>query len=162
MKVSFHIPLQLDKRKPHVWLASWFGCGFINPAPGTWGSLGALPFGVMIHMYGGVYTLAIATVVITVIGFWASTKFDRDMNGHDSKMIVIDEVAGQWLALIPAGLNPLLIALSFLFFRFFDIVKPWPVSHFDRNVKGALGVMGDDILAGIMAMALLYGLKMIG
>ncbi len=149
--LSYDVPEQLDKKQPYVWLASWFGCGFINPAPGTWGSLGALPFGVLIYALGGAFALGFAAVMITLIGLWASDRFDKAMDSDDSKMIVIDEVAGQWIALIPAALNPVLIILAFAAFRFFDILKPWPVSFFDKKVKGAVGVMGDDIIAGLFA-----------
>jgi len=156
MKFTFSIPKKLDLSKPHTWLASWFGCGFISPAPGTWGSLGAIPFGFIILAGGGPYTLLAATILITAIGLWAAHHFDKDMDGHDSKMIVIDEVAGQWIALIPTALSPLLILISFIAFRAFDIKKPWPISHIDQNVKGAAGVMGDDILAGICAAFCVY------
>ena len=144
-------PEQLNMKEPFVWLSSWFGCGFLNPAPGTWGSLGAIPFGVAIYALGGAYALVVASILVSVIGFWAADKFDKAMDAHDSKMIVIDEVAGQWIALIPAALNPALILVAFIFFRLFDITKPWPVSFFDQKVEGAAGVMGDDIVAGLMA-----------
>ncbi len=101
-------------------------------------------------------------VIVTILGFWAAKKFDEEQNSHDSKMIVIDEVAGQWIALIPAGLDPVSIVLSFSLFRLFDILKPWPVSHFDKNVKGAAGVMGDDIVAGLLAMLCLGGMRYAG
>lgn len=151
MRLKFQIPKQLNRNKSYTWLASWFGSGFINPAPGTWGSLAALPFGVSIYAMGGAYMLAIAAFMITLIGLWAAHKFDADMDGHDSKMIVIDEVAGQWIALIPAALNPFLILIAFVMFRFFDILKPWPISFIDKKVSGAAGVMFDDILAGLFA-----------
>ncbi len=98
--------------------------------------------------------MAIAVFIIAIIGLWAADLFDKDMDGHDSKMIVIDEVAGQWIALIPAALNPYLIIVAFIAFRFFDILKLWPVSFFDKKVKGAAGVMGDDIVAGLYAAAI--------
>ncbi len=149
--LNFKVPDQLDRKEPYVWLASWFGCGFINPAPGTWGSIGALPFGILIYAIGGQIALLVAAVLITIIGLWAAHKFDGAMDGHDSKMIVIDEVAGQWIAMLPAALNPFLIIFSLIAFRFFDILKPWPVSFFDKQISGAVGVMGDDIIAGLMA-----------
>ena len=155
--IKFTIPEQLDLKKPYTWLASWFGCGFLNPAPGTWGSLGALPFGILIYALGGQVALLCAAVIITVIGLWAADKFDRDMGGHDSKMIVIDEVAGQWIALIPAALNPFLIIVAFILFRFFDILKPWPIGYIDKNVSGAAGVMFDDVVAGIFAAICVLG-----
>ncbi len=157
-KLNFHIPEELDKKEPYVWLASWFGCGFINPGPGTWGSLGALPFGLFIYIYGGISILYVAIILFTLIGLWVAAKFDKAMNGHDSKMIVIDEVVGQWIALIPTALNPILIILSFLLFRVFDILKPWPVSYFDKDMDGATGVMCDDIVAGLMAATCIIGL----
>ncbi len=156
--INFKIPKKLDKHAPYTWLASWFGCGFINPAPGTWGSLGALPFGIVIYLLSGAYGLAVSAVIITIIGLWAADKFDKAMNGHDSKMIVIDEVAGMWIALIPAALNPALIIIAFIAFRFFDILKPYPISYLDQKVEGAVGVMADDVLAGIFAAICVIGI----
>ena len=153
MPLNYSIPKELDRNKAYTWIASWFGCGFINPAPGTWGSLGAIPFGVALFWIGGSTLLIAAVVIVSMIGLWAADRFDKGIDGHDSKMIVIDEVAGQWIALIPAALNPSLILVAFLGFRFFDILKPWPVSFFDKKVPGSLGVMGDDILAGLFATA---------
>lgn len=155
-KINFYIPDQLDRKAPYTWLASWFGCGFLNPAPGTWGSLGALPFGILIYAYGGIVTLLIFSILITLTGLWASEKFDHDMGGHDSKMIVIDEVAGQCIAMIPAMGNPFLILLSFLLFRFFDILKPGPIGWIDKNLSGAKGVMYDDVLAGLFAALIIF------
>jgi phosphatidylglycerophosphatase A len=153
MSLNYSIPEKLDRSKAYTWIASWFGCGFINPAPGTWGSLGALPFGIAFYMLGGSPLLAIAAACITVLGLWAADRFDKAVDGHDSKMIVIDEVAGQWMALIPAALNPYLVLVAFIAFRFFDIIKPWPACFFDKKIKGAVGVMGDDIVAGLYAAA---------
>ncbi len=159
MKINYKIPEQLDQKERYVWIASWFGCGFINPAPGTWGSIGAIPFGVAIFALSGAYGLGFAAFIITIIGFWAADKFDKAMDGHDSKMIVIDEVAGQWIALIPAALNPILIILAFILFRFFDILKPWPIRVIDKKLKGAAGVMGDDIIAGILVTIILVAIE---
>lgn len=150
-KLSFEIPDALDRRKAHTWLASWFGSGFLNPAPGTWGSLAGLLCGIPVYALGGAQGLLIGVILVTTAGLWAAHEFDKETGAHDSKMIVIDEVAGQWIAMIPAALNPLLLVLSFLFFRAFDIVKPWPVSYFDQKIDGAAGVIGDDLMAGIMA-----------
>lgn len=155
----------LRMRSPYVWLATWFGSGFMRPAPGTWGSLAALPFGLLLLAFTNTLTLIIAIIAVTIIGFWAAREFEKDTGVHDSKMIVIDEVAGQWLAMIPlclytdlaAPLFPVYVVLSFIFFRFFDIIKAWPASFFDNKINGALGVMGDDIIAGIYAALLLTG-----
>lgn len=151
MKIVYHCPEKLDRSQNYVRLASWFGCGFLSPAPGTWGSLGGLAWGVVIAGLLGVYGLFIGIFIVSVIGYWAAGRFDDALGTQDSKMIVIDEVAGQWIAMIPALGSLTLILLSFLLFRLFDITKPWPVSYFENDVKGPAGVMGDDIVAGMMA-----------
>lgn len=153
---------KLDLKHPSTWLATWFGLGFIPKAPGTWGSLGALPFGMIIYAFGGNMALLVGVLLITAIGFWASKKFEAATGIHDSKMIVIDEVAGMWIALIPAGLDPWLVLLAFALFRVFDITKPWPASYFDKKIKGPLGVMGDDIIAGIFAALCITGIQYAG
>lgn len=156
---------KLNMRSWYVWAATWFGSGFMRPAPGTWGSLAALPFGLLIIAFGNLAILLMAVVLVTWIGLIASARFEKDSGIHDSKMIVIDEVAGQWLTFVPiiylvpmsAPFFPFYIILAFLLFRLFDITKPWPVSHFDKKVGGARGVMFDDIAAGVYAALILYG-----
>ena len=141
----------LNLKSPHIALATWFGAGFLTPAPGTWGSLAALPFGLLILKFGGTQTLLIAILVITALGLWATRKFQTETKTHDSKMIVIDEVAGQWIPLLFCGLNPLSVLASFALFRLFDITKPPPISWLDQNLNDEWGVMLDDIIAGIFA-----------
>ena len=154
-------PPRLDLKQPYIWFATWFGCGFMKPAPGTWGSLGALPFGIILYGSAGFWGFTIGIILITLIGYWAAARFEKASATHDNKMIVIDEVAGQWLALLPAlffwSLNPLAIASAFLLFRLFDVTKPWPISYIDKQVSGALGVMGDDIFAGLAAALCIIG-----
>lgn len=149
-------------RNPAILLATWFGLGYMKKAPGTWGSLGALPFGVLFYYFGGAPALLLMIFAVTLIGFWTARVFDEAAGTHDSKMIVIDEVAGMWIAILAAGLSPLLILLSFVFFRLFDVVKPWPICWLDRRVKGALGVMADDILAGLCAYLCVMGAAYVG
>lgn len=150
-----------DLKKPSIWLATWFGCGFMRPAPGTWGSVGALPFGIILFAATGLIGFITSIIIVTIVGLWASDKFEKITQTHDNKMIVIDEVAGQWIALLPVfyftGIDSLFIALAFGLFRFFDIIKPWPVSYFDRHVDGALGVMADDLVAGAFAALIISG-----
>jgi len=143
---------------PSSLLATWFGSGLLPWAPGTWGSLAAVPFGVALFWLSGPFGLLAATVAVFIIGLWASHAYEQVMAIKDPGAIVIDEVAGQWLVLIPAGLNPVFIALAFVLFRAFDVAKPWPVSWADRHLKGAFGIMADDIIAGLYAMAVLYAL----
>lgn len=150
-----------DLKKPHVLIATWFGMGLIEPAPGTWGSFGALPFGLLIYGVMGPLGLAAAAALITIIGYESAKIFSERTGTEDSPQIVVDEVAGQWIALIGAGLNPVLIGLAFIFFRFFDITKLWPASRLEK-IPGALGVMADDIAAGLYALLCLMVLRYAG
>ncbi|TAL03896.1 MAG: phosphatidylglycerophosphatase A [Rhodospirillaceae bacterium] len=136
---------------------SWFGCGLSPVAPGTVGSLGALPLGALIHWSFGSQALAVSAVVLFLVG-WAITAahLDEDSTGKDPQWIVIDEVAGQWLTLAAVPLHPLDCLLAFVLFRLFDIAKPWPVSWADRRVGGALGIMLDDLLAGLYAAVVAF------
>lgn len=144
---------------PAAWVATWFGCGLLKPAPGTWGTVGGLPYALLLLAAGGWPALLAGVVVVTVAGWWAAGKIEKQTGAHDSGYIVIDEVAGIGVALLPAALNPVSIALAFLLFRFFDIVKPWPVSWCDKKLPGAAGVMADDLVAGIMAALCLWGIQ---
>ncbi len=159
--LKFNNPKKLDFKQPYVWLATWFGCGFLSPAPGTWGSLGALPVGILLIWLGGLKLLLPAIIIVSVLGYWAADKFDKAAEEEDSKMIVIDEVVGMWMALITAGLEPALIITAFLAFRFFDILKPYPISFLDKNIKGPVGVMADDMMAGLYAALIVIMVKVI-
>lgn len=155
---------KLSFKSPAIILATWFGSGMMRPAPGTWGSLAAIPFGAVIFGFTGLIGLGVATILIYFIGVWATKIFEAKTGEHDSKMVVIDEVVGQWIALMPVfwffGLSsPLYIALAFLLFRFFDIFKPWPCSFFDSHMKNAHGVMLDDVVAGLYAAIFIYGVQ---
>lgn len=152
----------IDFKDPSVWLATWFGCGLIRPAPGTWGTLGGMPFGIIILILGGWPVLFVASAIVFAIGLWAAKKFEEMTGEHDASAIVIDEVAGVWIALLPAAINMTHAGLAFLLFRFFDILKPWPVSWADKKLPGAMGVMLDDILAGVYAALILGGLRYYG
>lgn len=149
---------KLDFKNPATWIATWFGCGLMHPAPGTWGTLGALPIGLILLALGGKITLAIGILFVFAIGLWASKQFEQMTQSHDSSMIVIDEVAGMWIVLLASTLSPLSMIAAFLLFRLFDVLKPWPISWLDKNVGGALGVMLDDIAAGVAAALCLYGI----
>lgn len=152
---------KLDRRQPYVWLATWFGFGFFRPAPGTWGSLGSIPLGIMLFLLLGTKGFAASIFIVIALGFWSAKHFDAATGGHDNKMIVIDEAAGQWISMLPVlhylNVSALFVMLAFILFRFFDILKPWPISWCDKNLKGAAGVMIDDILAGLAAAAILTG-----
>jgi phosphatidylglycerophosphatase A len=147
---------------PAVLLATWFGTGLLPITPGTWGSLAALPFAWAIRSHLATTGLAVATVIVFTIGWWAAATVAKASAIEDPSAIVIDEVAAQWLVLLPAPLDPLTYTLAFLLFRFFDIWKPWPVRGAERHVKGGLGIMLDDLLAAVYAVVLLAGLLVIG
>ncbi|MCV2881045.1 phosphatidylglycerophosphatase A [Actibacterium sp. XHP0104] len=145
-------------------IATFFGAGLLKPAPGTWGSLAALPAAYGVLVLGGWQLLALATIAVFFIGWWATARETAGKDDHDPSEIVIDEVAGQWIALMPvaygaAMMGADLMALypgwiaAFLGFRLFDIWKPFPVSWADAK-HTPWGVMLDDVFAGVMAALL--------
>lgn len=143
-------------------VTTFFYIGLLRPAPGTWGSAAALALGVLIDGWLGFPVLALAVLAATALGFWACDRALRDRPGEDPSEIVIDEVAGQWLALAcPAaafffgpgkdGFLPWPAWVgAFVMFRLFDIWKPWIVGRADRRGDPA-GVMLDDLWAGVLA-----------
>ena len=130
---------------------TFFYTGLSPKAPGTVGSLLALVFGVAIVRFLSLETLFLSTILVTILGIKRINAYEADGGEHDDKSIVIDEVAGMWLALVLSSTTWLQIGLSFLFFRLFDIWKPSIIGRIDRKVKGGIGVMGDDVIAGIFA-----------
>jgi phosphatidylglycerophosphatase A len=107
-------------------------------------------------------SLGIVAVILLFVGWWAASTVTAASGIRDPNAVVIDEIAGQWLVLVPAPLDPLAYTLAFLLFRIFDIWKPWPVSWADRHVKGGLGIMLDDLLAAVYATVSLLVLLAIG
>lgn len=140
-------------------LPSLWGIGHLRPAPGTWGSLAALVPGAALLALGGPALVAAAAVVLAALGWRAVASLPPEVQANDAGWIVVDEAAGQWLAL--AGLATVSltgVAAALLLFRAFDILKPWPVSWADRR-KDALGIMLDDLVAGALAGAIILGLR---
>jgi phosphatidylglycerophosphatase A len=138
-----------------------FGAGYLRPAPGTWGSLAALPLGWALHVLGGAQLLGAGIVIVFFAGWWATRVMTDGQADHDPSEIVVDEVVGQWIALLalslPATRHGLDITAlwpgwiaAFVLFRLFDIWKPWLVGKADRR-GDALGVMLDDVIAGVFA-----------
>ncbi len=135
------------------------GSGLSPKAPGTVGTLASLPVGIAILYYLGSETLFMVTLAITIIGIFEINKYEKATGLHDQQHIVIDEAAGMWLALMIAHSTAitmnypyadlLAIIFSFAAFRLFDIWKPSTIGWIDRELKGGLGVMMDDVLAGI-------------
>jgi phosphatidylglycerophosphatase A len=135
-----------------LWLklfVSVFNVGFIPYAPGTFGSLAALPLILFLTMKTSVVFYIIFVLILFVFSVFIIDAYEKKMGTHDSKIIVIDEVLGMLVAffLVPISLTHIL--LGFVIFRFFDILKPFPINHLDRKVKGGFGVIVDDVVAGL-------------
>lgn len=150
------LPPGLRAAHPAAWLATWFFSGLLPIAPGTWGSLAALPFAWAIAALAGHWVLLPAAAAVFLVGLWAAAVYLRHDGTDDPGAVVVDEVAGQWIALAAVPPDPFVYAFGFLLFRIADIVKPWPIGAVERLVKGALGVLLDDVLAGLAAGVALW------
>ena len=151
------LPRGLSFWHPVCLFSSWFGVGLIPGAPGTWGSLAALPMAWYVAKFHGPLELAALGGILFLIGCWSAEIYARRTNEDDPGTIVIDEVAAQCLVLTAVPTTPAYFMAAFLAFRLTDILKPWPASWADRSVKGGFGIMLDDIFAGLYAWALMYG-----
>jgi len=140
-------------------LATWFGCGMSPLAPGTVGTLGAIPLYLAV-VQGGRASVVAAAVVIAGIGVWAASVVARERRESDPQIVVIDEVAGLLVTMIPfASFSWSALAVGFVAFRLADIVKPWPVRWLDR-LPGGWGIVLDDIGAGALAALALVALQL--
>ena len=130
-----------------------FYSGLSPKAPGTAGSFLALVLGLVLLQFLDVSTLFLLSILITVIAVKQINIYEQEVGEHDSKEIVIDELAGMWIALSICGINEqnfyIMGALAFIYFRIFDIWKPSIIGRIDEKVEGGWGVMGDDVIAGI-------------
>ena len=145
-------------------IATFGHVGLLPRAAGTWGALAAVPLGYLLHRLGGPALLLAAVAALYALGYWATKAAAFGHGGLERSEIVVDEVVGQWIALLPlsfglwhAGAPPQVFpwpgwVAAFLLFRLFDLWKPWPVS-WARRREGPAGVMLDDVLAGLMAGA---------
>lgn len=139
-----------------VIFATWFGVGYSPKAPGTVGSLAAVLCAIPIVVLGGPLALIISACLASIIGIPVSTYAAKTMGSKDPSKVVIDEVAGQWIALIPAAPDLGSYCLAFIAFRLFDILKPGPIGWADRNLNAGWGIMTDDIFAGFCAAGVVY------
>lgn len=142
-------------RNPVQFAAFGFGAGLSRKAPGTAGTLAAVPLYFLLLLLPRPWGLC-AVVAMALGGIWICGRASRDLGGLDHPGIVWDEIVGFLIAMSAVTFSWLNLAAGFLLFRLFDIAKPWPISWLDRNVKGGLGIMLDDIAAGIFAGAVLY------
>lgn len=146
-------------KKPSHFFATWFGVGLLSPAPGTWGSLAALLlwyFAEFLHP-----STHIILPIFILFSWLICSQASLDSDSKDHSSIVIDEVAGMLVTLsfVTHGIMNYLFA--FLLFRLFDIWKPWPISWADKNVKGGLGILLDDLIAGLIAGGIIYAILII-
>jgi phosphatidylglycerophosphatase A len=144
----------LGATDPAWLLATWFGAGRLPRAPGTWGSLAALPLAAALAWLGGPWLVLLAILPLFGLGVWASDRYMAACGIHDPAVVVVDEVVGQCLTLALLPLSPLAYLLGFVLFRILDMLKPWPAGWIDRRMTGGIGVMLDDVAAGIYAGAL--------
>jgi phosphatidylglycerophosphatase A len=142
-------------RSPVQFLAFGFGSGLSPRAPGTAGTLVAVP---LYWLISDCSLLAYSALLLlaALLGVWICDVASRQLQVHDHPGIVWDEFVGYWITMwaVPADWSWMLV--GFVVFRVFDIAKPWPISHLDRQVKGGFGIMIDDVLAGVMACATLH------
>ena len=144
-----------DLKNPIHFIATLGGIGKIPIAPGTWGSI----FAFLVFIYISHYLDMLIVVILSIpFSIWICEKASLNLIEKDHKSIVIDELVGIWVALVPAiylstqTSRTSYAVLALIFFRLFDILKPFPVSYFDKNFKNGLGIVLDDLIAGIMAI----------
>lgn len=142
------------------WWATAGGVGLMRPAPGTWGSLaGVLLAFYLIEIHKiSFWQFSAITFAISIVSIWHINQIEKLSGIHDASEIVIDEVAGQWVAVLPCFFiahDAIAYFIAFAAFRLFDIWKPWPIGPLDKKVDGGVGVMIDDIVAGLFAAAVL-------
>ncbi|GHR21752.1 phosphatidylglycerophosphatase A family protein [Helicobacter pylori] len=140
----------MDKFSLRACFLTLFFSGYSKKAPGTIGSLVALLLGLPILIFSA-NTLFLAAILIGLIAIAQIDKEEEESKIHDSSYIVIDELVGMWLAMAISGLSLAGVVLSFIFFRIYDITKPSLIGKIDKEVKGGLGVVADDALAGVLA-----------
>ncbi|WP_461517373.1 phosphatidylglycerophosphatase A family protein [Porticoccus sp.] len=147
---------QLRKNPVHL-LAFGFGSGLAPKGPGTAGTAVALLLWPLLAMLP-LYAYIILVIAVSLLGFYLCGKTAHDMGVHDHQGIVWDEMAGYWLTMTALPVSWSWALAGFVLFRLFDIWKPWPIRWVDRHVGGGFGIMVDDLLAGLLAWAILFGI----
>jgi len=143
-------PNYKDLLNPIHFLSLGLGSGLLKPAPGTWGTLAALPLWLLLaEVSPALYVVIILLTFSLGIYFCGYTA--KALGTHDHSSIVWDEFVGLWIALFLVPMTWTGIILAFIFFRLFDIWKPWPIAYFDKHMHGGLGIMIDDVIAGVFA-----------
>lgn len=151
-------PVKFTLTDPAHLLALGFGSGLLKPAPGTWGTLAAVPF----YWFAMTWLPAslaaqFGFIAITfLVGVYVCGKAAADVGAHDHGSIVWDEFVGLFVTLIAVPLTWQNVVIGFILFRLFDIVKPWPIRLLDKHVHGGFGIMIDDVLAGLFAGVIVF------
>lgn len=143
------------------WLAVGFGSGLAPKAPGTFGTLAALPLCWFLMDLSLLPYLAVLLMGF-VIGVWLCGKTAKHLGVHDHSGIVWDEFVGIWITMLLVPKTWLALLIGFVLFRFFDVIKPWPIRVLDKKVHGGFGIMIDDAIAGVFACLCLHGLLYFG
>lgn len=145
---------------PVLFLAFGFGTGLAPVAPGTVGTLVGVVIELVVRPLG--FPVRIGTVVMfLILGVWLCSRSTRKLGTHDHPGIVWDEITGYLFVMLAAPAGWIWVVLGFALFRLFDIVKPWPIREVDHSISGGLGIMLDDVVAGIYAAAPLIGLQLV-
>ena len=146
-------------KDPFHFVATLGGIGMVPIAPGTFGSITAWIIFVYLSHFISMINMLILTILFFILSIWICSEASKDLENKDHKSIVIDELVGIWIALLPV----LVIANSqyertvyalaaLILFRFFDILKPFPISYFDKNYKNGFGIVIDDVISGLIAI----------
>lgn len=148
---------RMEMDKLIMTLATGFGLGYLPKAPGTWGTLLAFPIHFILVQFGpGSY--AAGLVVVLMIAIFTAGSAEKILDFRDPGLVVIDEVIGMLIGLIGAPINFLFLAAAFVIFRFFDIVKPFPIRLIDKGLHGGIGIVADDVVAGIYTLLIMQGI----
>jgi phosphatidylglycerophosphatase A len=140
---------------PIHFLALGFGSGLAPKAPGTFGTLAAVPL-LFLANYFSIFYWGLLIILMAFAGIYICGKAAKDAGVHDHGAIVWDEIVGLMITLFMFPLTWQTISVGFLLFRFFDILKPWPISYLDKNCSGGFGIMIDDIVAGVISWLCMY------
>ena len=158
-----------DRNWKNHWLhflAFGLGSGAAKKAPGTFGTLAAIPFYLLMATFFSIEIYAVFIVFAFILGVYLCNKASLDMGVHDHGGIVWDEFVGFWITMLAIpfswqqlDLSVVNLVLGFGLFRFFDIIKPWPIKWLDQKVHGGFGIMIDDVIAGLFAWIILYSMN---
>ncbi len=133
-----------------VQLATFFGVGKTSKAPGTWGTLACVPLALVLNYLGPFWAMGV-TVLMLPVAILSAEIYEKQNGDHDAKEVVIDEVLGFLITMTWLPISWQCYVLGFFLFRFLDILKPFPIGYIDKKVRGGLGVVADDVVAGIIA-----------